>query len=378
MYILRLEDLKRVKTKSVWILPSVLYKQSILSGAVVLLLKDVKQDIIHGCVFKNNQKIKYNNQVKTGDIMKNKITLILLSVIILFSVTACGNSSASDNSSSAVETTTEETTEESTTVKPTVKETSKPESKAESKTESQTEAVKEETTAVHTNEYLLPYSDTRKLTKSDLAPLSKKQLELARNEIYARHGRKFKTEYIQEYFNMTHWYKGTVEPENFSESVLNDIEKYNINFISNYEDNYTENSSGSSKTQSRSNVTSSSANNGAYNNIPQLCGVCGGGGGCMKCYGTGDCSYCYGKGRSLCNYCSGGKCYSCGGTGYVYKYVGILHGKYPCTMCNGSGNCNVCGGSRYTNCIICGGSGNCGNCYGNGSCQSCHGTGFQY
>lgn len=338
-----------------------------MNDSLLLLLKDVKQDIIHGCVL----KIIKNNQVKTGDIMKNKITLILLSVIILFSVTACGNSKSSDNSSSAVETTTEETTEEPTTVEPTVKETS------ESKAESKTEAVTEETTMISTNEYLLPYSDTQKLTESDLAPLSKKQLELARNEIYARHGRKFNTEYIQEYFNMTHWYKGTVEPEDFSESVFNDVERYNINFISNYEDNYTENSSGSSKTQS-SNITSSSANNGAYNNVPQFCGICGGTGDCMMCYGTGDCSLCYGKGESLCNYCSGGKCYSCSGTGYVYKYVGLLHGKYPCTVCNGSGNCNYCGGGRYSKCIKCGGSGNCSNCYGNGSCQYCYGTGYQY
>lgn len=39
------------------------------------------------------------------------------------------------------------------------------------------------------NEYVLPDSANRKLKKSDLKGLSKEELRIARNEIYARHGR---------------------------------------------------------------------------------------------------------------------------------------------------------------------------------------------
>lgn len=89
-------------------------------------------------------------------------------------------------------------------------------------------------------DYILPDSCTRKLTNSDLAGLDADELELARNEIYAREGRRFNTEYIQDYFDDKWWYVGTIAPEDFTEDMLNDVEKYNVNFIRDYEKNYTE------------------------------------------------------------------------------------------------------------------------------------------
>lgn len=90
------------------------------------------------------------------------------------------------------------------------------------------------------DEYILPDSGTRKLTNSDLAGLDADELELARNEIYARAGRRFNTDYIQDYFDDKLWYVGTIEPEDFTEDMLNDVEKYNVNFIRNYEEKYVE------------------------------------------------------------------------------------------------------------------------------------------
>ena len=89
-------------------------------------------------------------------------------------------------------------------------------------------------------DYILPDSGTRKLTNSDLAGLDADELELARNEIYARAGRRFNTDYIQDYFDDKWWYVGTIEPEDFTEDMLNDVEKYNVNFIRNYEEKYVE------------------------------------------------------------------------------------------------------------------------------------------
>ena len=62
--------------------------------------------------------------------------------------------------------------------------------------------------------------------------LSEEQLALARNEIYARHGRKFKTAVYNNYFSGCGWY--SVNPNyNYSDdnSNLNDIEVKNVNFI---------------------------------------------------------------------------------------------------------------------------------------------------
>lgn len=57
------------------------------------------------------------------------------------------------------------------------------------------------------NGYILPDSDSRKLKKSDLAGMTAQQLSYAKNEIYARHGRIFKSSELQDYFNQKDWYE---------------------------------------------------------------------------------------------------------------------------------------------------------------------------
>ncbi|MBR5093769.1 MAG: YARHG domain-containing protein [Oscillospiraceae bacterium] len=85
------------------------------------------------------------------------------------------------------------------------------------------------------SEYLLPDSDSRYLTDDDIKGLSHEQLCFARNEIFARHGRIFKTPQIAAYFNAKSWYRGTVSPEDFRDSVFNAYEKANIALIAAYE-----------------------------------------------------------------------------------------------------------------------------------------------
>lgn len=86
-----------------------------------------------------------------------------------------------------------------------------------------------------TNEYILPNSDREYLTYDDLAGFSAEQCRLARNELFARHGRKFNDEGLQAYFNSCSWYHGTIEPEVFNESVFNKYEVANRDLIVNYE-----------------------------------------------------------------------------------------------------------------------------------------------
>lgn len=87
--------------------------------------------------------------------------------------------------------------------------------------------------------YILPESNTRYLTDADLSVLTSKEICYAKNEIYARHGRKFLSSELTAYFNSQPWYQGTIEPEDFTEDTLNrlfnEYEKVNVRFISDWE-----------------------------------------------------------------------------------------------------------------------------------------------
>lgn len=85
--------------------------------------------------------------------------------------------------------------------------------------------------------YILPNSSSQYLTMADLQGLTPEQCRIARNEIYARHGRKFDDVALQAYFNSCSWYTGTVEPNNFTDSLLNNFEIANKNLIIQYETN---------------------------------------------------------------------------------------------------------------------------------------------
>ena len=83
---------------------------------------------------------------------------------------------------------------------------------------------------------IFPDSDSRRLTEGELSVLSQDVLRIAKNEIYARHGRMFASEDLQLYFGSKSWYSGTIPGEQFSESVFNQIEKDNIALIQQYID----------------------------------------------------------------------------------------------------------------------------------------------
>lgn len=83
--------------------------------------------------------------------------------------------------------------------------------------------------------YILPGSDYRYISESELYGFSELQLRLARNEIYARYGRKFKDQGLQDYFDSCSWYWPSISPGDFKESILNKYEKANVDLISQYE-----------------------------------------------------------------------------------------------------------------------------------------------
>jgi YARHG domain/TIR domain len=60
--------------------------------------------------------------------------------------------------------------------------------------------------------FIFPDSDRRYLSEADLAGLSAVELRVARNEIFARHGRFFKDQTLANYFSQFSWYQpGAVE-----------------------------------------------------------------------------------------------------------------------------------------------------------------------
>lgn len=83
--------------------------------------------------------------------------------------------------------------------------------------------------------FVIPDSSTRYLTEADIVTLSDWEKKIARNEIYARHGRKFNSAELQQYFDSMDWYTPSIEAKDFKDEMLNDVERYNTRLISQYE-----------------------------------------------------------------------------------------------------------------------------------------------
>lgn len=86
--------------------------------------------------------------------------------------------------------------------------------------------------AMPNTDYVIADSSSRVISESELTNLSYWQLKVARNEIYARHGRPFVHKDLQCYFSSKSWYK--INP-NFDNSLLTVTENKNIDAIHNHE-----------------------------------------------------------------------------------------------------------------------------------------------
>lgn len=81
----------------------------------------------------------------------------------------------------------------------------------------------------------LPFYLQRYVTEGDLVGKSNWQLDLMRNEIFARHGRTFQRQELQDYFAAQPWYRPTYTPDNFPAHTLSVIENSNVLFIQQYQ-----------------------------------------------------------------------------------------------------------------------------------------------
>gem|GEM_PF-4937842 len=83
-------------------------------------------------------------------------------------------------------------------------------------------------------EYILKDSATTVLTPDQIGSLDNRILELARNEIYARHGYVFKRKDLQDYFSAKPWY----HVDTAYKEQLSPTEKQNVALLHTYEANY--------------------------------------------------------------------------------------------------------------------------------------------
>lgn len=89
--------------------------------------------------------------------------------------------------------------------------------------------------AIDESEYKYEYLREREITYADVEGKSAEELRLMRNYIFARRGYIFESEDLKEYFEQFSWYVPLyydVTPR------LSDIEKYNVNFIKEWETNF--------------------------------------------------------------------------------------------------------------------------------------------
>lgn len=218
-----------------------------------------------GCVVRNgayrNHTDKMNSRRRAQERRKAMIALFAGVVIILLFIVATlrilvpvvSKRAGTDNQSwvaqketetekttgKATEKAAEEETEritekaaESAAEKPAEKESTQPE--LPEKEGVRPEQAQKAATAGKDGTYILSRSSDAVLTYEMMAALSEEERQMAINEIYARHGRRFNDSSIQAYFDAKSWYNGTVAPEDFSDSVFSQIELENINLLSTF------------------------------------------------------------------------------------------------------------------------------------------------
>ena len=85
----------------------------------------------------------------------------------------------------------------------------------------------------------MPESDSRYLTRDDIANLTLRGVNYAKNEIYARYGRDFKSRELQDFFSGRQWYSVSYslsdENDKGITGMFNPYEKENSKFLASIE-----------------------------------------------------------------------------------------------------------------------------------------------
>ena len=91
-----------------------------------------------------------------------------------------------------------------------------------------TEDEEEENSVVGEEGIIFPDSSEKVIDSTEIESLSDEELRYAINELYAKHGYIFKDDELKAYYEKYDWYDPSVESDDFSMDILNDVEKENI------------------------------------------------------------------------------------------------------------------------------------------------------
>lgn len=171
-----------------------------------------------------NKKTKKKNKWLTG------VMGLIVVCIILGIVAGAMNSNKKEDAKKDTASNTEKATEKQTTAAST-KTAASTETASTKQTKNNTQDADDQQDETENSEYILPESDTRYVEQDEIDQLTKNEVRLAINEIYARHGRIFENSELREYFESKDWYDGTIEPEDFDEDVLIQYEKANVKLL---------------------------------------------------------------------------------------------------------------------------------------------------
>ena len=171
-----------------------------------------------------NKKTKKKNKWLTG------VMGLIVVCIILGIVAGAMNSNKKEDAKKDTASNTEKATEKQTTAAST-KTAASTETASTKQTKNNTQDADDQQDETENSEYIWPESDTRYVEQDEIDQLTKNEVRLAINEIYARHGRIFENSELREYFESKDWYDGTIEPEDFDEDVLNQYEKANVKLL---------------------------------------------------------------------------------------------------------------------------------------------------
>ncbi|QSJ19564.1 YARHG domain-containing protein [Nostoc sp. UHCC 0702] len=91
-------------------------------------------------------------------------------------------------------------------------------------------------TSIQSDNYF--WLSQRRVTDADLDGKDGLTLDIMRNTIFARYGRRFDTPGLQEYFDNQPWYSAKHSPKEFPTKLLSKLEQQNVDYIAKYQDRY--------------------------------------------------------------------------------------------------------------------------------------------
>lgn len=184
-----------------------------------------------------NQQAPASSQPKSS----NTVLIIIIVIIIALIILGVGGyfgwkyvkNYISKKTANVTNTNTSTTTSNQTTTGTTTPSTPPSDSSATTGSTSKTTVTSPKGGEMPINGYVIPGSNNRVISESEITSLTPWQLKVARNEIYARHGRPFVHKDLQCYFATQNWY--AVDP-NYTETSLSYTENKNVATILDYEE----------------------------------------------------------------------------------------------------------------------------------------------